>query len=123
MDEAFDRYALLAVAGGDLNLLKELIEIFEPEYRRFFTQLQRAIVEKDASGLRASAHAIKSLAGNFYARRAYAVAWQLEEMGRQADLGQAKEVSARLDSEAQALKMALEQFVQQAECSAKSAGA
>jgi HPt (histidine-containing phosphotransfer) domain-containing protein len=119
MDELFDRHALLGVVGSDLNLLKELIEIFEPEYRRFFTQLQRAIVEKDTSGLRTSAHAIKSLAGNFYARRAYAVALQLEEMGRQADFAQAKEVSARLDSEAQALKMALAQFVKQVECSAK----
>ena len=113
MDEVLDRNALLAIVDGDLNLLKELTEIFAPEYVRLFAQLEKAIVEKDASGLQTSAHAIKSLAGDFCAQRAYEAAETLEQMGRRADFGNAKEVSARLDSETQAMKAALEQFIKE----------
>lgn len=113
VDEVLDRAALLAVVDGDLVLLRELIEMFTPEYQRRLAQLQKAIAEKDAAGLRVSAHAIKSLVGNFCARRPYDAADELEQMGRRGDLDIVKEVSDRLESETQAMKMALDRLIQE----------
>lgn len=113
MDEVVDRTALLALVDGDLILLAELIDMFTPVYLTSFAQLQKAIAEKDASGVRVSAHAIKSLVSDFCAGRAYEVSEELEQMGRRSNLETAKEVSEKLESEVQAMKAALDQLVRE----------
>lgn len=111
MDEVVDRTALLAVVSGDLMLLCELVEMFTPEYFKRLTRLQKAIAERDAVGLRITAHGIKSLVGNFYARRAHDLAAELEQMGQRCQFKTAKEVSERLESEVQAMRLALDQLI------------
>ncbi len=113
VDDVLDRAALLAVVDGDLIFLRELIEMFTPEYQMRLAQLQKAIAEKDAAGLRVSAHAIKSLVGNFWAQRPYDAADELEQMGRRGNLETAKEVSDRLESAVQVMQVALERLIQE----------
>ncbi len=111
MDEVVDRTAVLALVSGDLTLLRELIEMFTPEYFKRLVCLQEAIAEKDAAGLRISAHGIKSLVGNFYAWRAHDLAAELEQMGQRLHFETAREVSERLESEVRAMRLALDRLI------------
>jgi HPt (histidine-containing phosphotransfer) domain-containing protein len=74
---------------GDVELLKEMIDLFLAEYPRMLAEIERAITEGDAQALQLAAHQLKGSVSNFAAYGATAASLALEKMGRQQDLSHA----------------------------------
>ena len=90
---------LLDRVDGDWELLAEMIEIHEENLPRHAEDLQQAVDGGDGGELQRAAHALKGALGAFSADKAQAAAYRLEKMGRQNDLGDAREALAGLTTE------------------------
>lgn len=86
LEPLFDREAALGRLGGDLELLKELAELYKQEYPRAVARLQAAVASQDPVAVRSVAHELKGVVSNFEAKPAFAAALALENMGRSARL-------------------------------------
>jgi HPt (histidine-containing phosphotransfer) domain-containing protein len=80
--DGFDWKSALAIAGGDVALLKELAGLFLQEYPKLIGDLRAAVVERDPKKLDTSAHALKGAVANFGAKAAVEAALWLESKGR-----------------------------------------
>jgi len=105
--ELIDRAQVLRRVGGDLDLLKELTEIFLEECPQLLTSVREAIAGRDGEALERAAHKIKGAVSNFSAHAAVEAALQLETMGREGDLTGAESVCVALESSIERLKPAL----------------
>jgi CheY-like chemotaxis protein/HPt (histidine-containing phosphotransfer) domain-containing protein len=85
----FDRKAALHRVGGDVALLKELVEVFCSECPAMVREIEHAIERSDASRLRRAAHALKGSVGNFGASEVVTAAQHLELDGRDNNLADA----------------------------------
>jgi HPt (histidine-containing phosphotransfer) domain-containing protein len=74
LEPLFDREAALGRLGGDLELLKELAELYKQEYPRVFARLRAAVACKDPVAVRSVAHELKGVVSNFEAKSAFAMA-------------------------------------------------
>jgi CheY-like chemotaxis protein/HPt (histidine-containing phosphotransfer) domain-containing protein len=92
----FDRDKALARAGGDEELLRELLELFIEEGPRWLADIDAAIAAGDARKLQRAAHTVKGAVDNFGAPAAFDAALRLEQMARAGELGAAGEASAAL---------------------------
>ena len=66
----FDLESALAITDGDMQLVKELAELFLGDYPRLMANLRSSIQERDAKRLQMSAHALKGAVANFGAQTA-----------------------------------------------------
>ena len=73
----------LARAGGDLALLRELVEVFLAEAPAWLTQLDAAAAAGDSVLLRRMAHTIKGAVDTCGVRGGFDVAFALERMARE----------------------------------------
>ncbi len=80
--EDFDPKALLDRVHGDLNLLRELIDLFDAEVPGMLAQVEKAIQNGSASELEKASHKIKGSMLQFSAHAAANIALQLEESGQ-----------------------------------------
>src|SRR5438270_1860010 len=78
----FDPDALWDRIDGDLELLRDLIAVFEEELPGMLASLEAAIRNGDAAELEKSGHKIKGSVLQFSGHSAAAAALQLEELGR-----------------------------------------
>ena len=92
----YDREKALARAGGDAELLRELLEVFLEESPRWLDGIAAALAAGDARKLQRGAHTVKGAVDNFGAPAAFAAARSLEQMARAGDLAEASEASAAL---------------------------
>ena len=97
-------------AGGDAELIVELIELFQMEYQRQLDRVRIAAQEKDAAKLNAAAHALKGTVANFSARPAMNAAAALEEIGNRGDLSGVAGCCYVLEYELERLDAALKTF-------------
>jgi CheY-like chemotaxis protein/HPt (histidine-containing phosphotransfer) domain-containing protein len=97
-DEAFDRTAVLARVNGDMELLRELVQMFLEECPRMMARLSDALATEDPSALERAAHQFKGAVGHFGAHAAVAAAQLLEGLGRDEDLPHAREAYAMLEA-------------------------
>jgi len=95
----FDREAALARAGGDVDLLKEIVEVFLAECPIWISEVKDAVAVRDPMRLQRVAHTIKGAVDNCGASGAYDVALRLERMGREGHLRGAEQASSALESE------------------------
>jgi HPt (histidine-containing phosphotransfer) domain-containing protein len=79
----FDPEALWQRVDGDMELLRQLLAVFEQEFSAMLAGVERAIAEGDAPGLEKAGHKIKGSLLQFSAHHAAAAAQQLEILGRQ----------------------------------------
>jgi PAS domain S-box-containing protein len=93
---AFDLAMALGRVDGDAELLKELAGLFLDECPQRMAEIHRAILERDASGLRKSAHALRGSVANFGAPAATEAAGRLEKGGHDQDWGDAEPAWAAL---------------------------
>src|SRR5262245_32096383 len=77
-----DHAALLEGFDGNRNLLKKIVRLFLADYPQRMEEIKQSIRRGDATGLARAAHALKGSVGNFAAKEAFAIAQQLESMGR-----------------------------------------
>jgi len=81
-NEDFDPRALLDRVHGDLNLLRELVDLFATEVPGTLARLEKAIQQGSASELEKASHKIKGSMLQFSAHAAANIALQLEKSGQ-----------------------------------------
>lgn len=107
---AFDAAALLAGAGGDQGLMREMIELgCNSDAPRLLAELAAALEAGDPSAIERAAHGLKGLTGEFHAPAAKAAARALEEAASaRQPLAVLRESAAVFEREFQRLTAALE---------------
>jgi HPt (histidine-containing phosphotransfer) domain-containing protein len=106
-----DRDAILEGLEGDVELLEEIVHLFLEEFPRLLTTIGECVANTDAAGLRVAAHCLKGSLSNFGSPPAVALAFELETMGRNGDLTNAKTLHTSLVASLEQLKPALEGLV------------
>ena len=104
----FDPSVIVKRVDGDRDLLREITGLFFEDTPQSMTEIRNAISRADAHALERSAHALKGSVGNFGARRAFELAFSLEQMGRKGDFAHANEVFEQLEQQISLLGPALE---------------
>ena len=108
----FDPVAALERAGGDHELLCELIQLFLEQGPRNLDEVRAALAANDPIGLRRAAHTLKGALGLFGASGSVSAAQCLETLGRQGSLQGAQEAYAVLEAGFQRLRPELLTFLQ-----------
>jgi HPt (histidine-containing phosphotransfer) domain-containing protein len=117
----FDPDALWRRVDGDLELLQELIAVFEKETPDLLARIGTAAGQDDVAGLERSAHKIKGSLLQFSAEAAAAAALRLEEMGKGRTLAGAEEKLHVLRHEIDLLLQSLHAMTQRIMASAPDA--
>ena len=105
----------LARIGGDEELLRDLCRIFVEESPRLLAQLRQAVEAGNAEAVMRAAHSLKGEAGYLCATATTTAARQLEELGRQKNLSQARKVLADLERDLAALHASLKHLAEVAQ--------
>jgi CheY-like chemotaxis protein/HPt (histidine-containing phosphotransfer) domain-containing protein len=92
---------------GDVELLKEIAEIFLEETPLVMEKMRDAMRNGDKDGLERAAHTVKGSVGNFVAKPAFQAAQRVEQIGRDGNMGEAEEAYNALEMELEKLKPAL----------------
>jgi two-component system sensor histidine kinase/response regulator len=108
-----DRDEIRDRVGGDMKLLRELIDVFFADCPRLWQNVRDALARGDAPRLSQAAHTLKGSIGVFGAQVAHEAAERLELLAGKGDLVQASEVVAQLEVELERLKPTLREL----ECS------
>jgi signal transduction histidine kinase/CheY-like chemotaxis protein len=109
---AIDWADALERAGGDPELLRELVRLFLTEHPRWLAGLREALAAGSAATLRDAAHSLKGALGTLAAQAAFDAALRVEALGRQGSLLGAEETCALLEQELERLRPALTAFAQ-----------
>jgi PAS domain S-box-containing protein len=109
-EPAFDYNAALARVGGDVQLLRDIAEIFCNDGPTMLADIERQIARRNAAGLERAAHALKGSVANFGARGAFESARALEMMGREGNLAGAPETFDALERQIERLIFGLVEF-------------
>jgi two-component system sensor histidine kinase/response regulator len=102
-----DRTALLDRVGGDVNMLKQVVDLFLGECPKTLRNIQSAFDNQDAAGLTKAARHLKSMVGSLSARDAFAAASDLESFSREGDLTRADEIIPALEAKTERVRVAL----------------
>jgi len=103
-----DESVALGRVGGDMDLLKEVAELFLADYPNTLDQIRDAVAGGDASALERSAHSLKGSVSTFGAKRAFEAALALEQQGRSSNLAGAQEGLRKLEEALTSLRPELE---------------
>ncbi len=106
-EPTMDWSAAIKHLEGDVELLKEMAEVFLDQSDTLMARMKKAMAEGDAYTLERAAHTLKGSVSNFAARRAYEAAQKLEHIGRKFDLSRAEQAYEELEQELERLKPAL----------------
>lgn len=106
--EALNVTEALERVEGDIELLKELAELFLQECPRMLAEIEHAIAAGDPQALQHAAHTLKGSVSNFAASRAAEASLVLEKMGRQQNLVGAAAAFSTLQHELTRVNPALE---------------
>ncbi|MDD4269117.1 MAG: Hpt domain-containing protein [Pirellulales bacterium] len=82
--EGINLEAVLAIAGGDLHLLRELLGTFLAEIPRLVSAVDEAIERRNGETLEEAAHKLKGVVRYLQMDRAFELAHRLELFGQQA---------------------------------------
>ncbi len=110
ISEIFNRDQLIQLVENDLELLADMIEMFNDHSPTVVVRLKAALSENNASEVREAAHEMKGVVGNFYAKRVAAIANDLEAQSRDGDLSHAPTLVPKLEEELGQLAVALDEF-------------
>jgi CheY-like chemotaxis protein len=107
----FDSVEALKALKGDRDMLKMVVEAALVECPRQVEAIQQAIRERDASALGLAAHTLKGSIRYFGQAGAFEQAYRLEQMGRDSDLGNARQVFTTLEEEVRRLSDGLTKYL------------
>jgi CheY-like chemotaxis protein len=102
--QQLDESLALSRVGGDIELLKEVVELFLDDYPSTFEKIRAAVASRDATSLEHHAHSLKGSVSTFGANRAFEAAFTLEKQGRSGDLSDAPEGLLQLEQALEALR-------------------
>ena len=106
----FDRNIALLRVGNDLDLLRELGEVFLRECPKLLDEIRAAIAAENVTLLKTTAHGLKGSIDNFAAQSAFEAALMLEDMGREGKIVGARDALGVLEREVAQLRQALLEF-------------
>ena len=98
-DDVLDLSKAMEVVAGNRGLFQEIAEMFLENLPRQVDEIKEGIARGDADSLKRAAHGLKGSVGNFGARRAFDAAYNLEKIGEEVKMGEAKEALSRLEEE------------------------
>jgi PAS domain S-box-containing protein len=102
--QQLDESLALSRVGGDVELLKEVVELFLDDYPSTFEKIKAAVVSRNAKDLEHHAHSLKGSVSTFGANRAFEAAFTLEKQGRSGDLTDATDGLLQLEQALEALR-------------------
>ena len=102
--QQLDEALALSRVGGDVELLKEVVELFLDDYPSTFEKIKGAVARRDATALEHAAHSLKGSVSTFGANRAFEAAFTLEKQGRSGDLTDAQDGLLQLEQALEALR-------------------
>jgi CheY-like chemotaxis protein len=102
--QQLDESLALSRVGGDIDLLKEVVELFLDDYPSTFEKIKGAVDSRDATALEHHAHSLKGSVSTFGANRAFEAAFTLEKQGRSGDLTGAPDGLVQLEQALEALR-------------------
>ncbi len=102
--QQLDESLALSRVGGDVELLKEVVELFLDDYPATFEKIKAAVATRNALALEHHAHSLKGSVSTFGASRAFEAAFTLEKQGRSGDLTGAPEGLLQLEQALEALR-------------------
>ena len=108
----FDVEAFVESTGGDEAVAQQVCRLFMDQANVTLAEVSRAVEAQDGDALHRAAHALKGSAGGVYARRAAALASELETMGRTGVMAQAPERLRELEDSVRALHSAMTEFIE-----------
>jgi CheY-like chemotaxis protein/HPt (histidine-containing phosphotransfer) domain-containing protein len=112
---SLDGKAVLARVGGDVQLLREIIGLFEKDCPLLLGEIRTAVAASDAAALQRAAHRLKGSVSNFAARPAVEAAARLESLGASALIDEAGSALETLEQEIERLWPALAALPQETE--------
>jgi CheY-like chemotaxis protein len=98
-----DFRAALRNVDGDQAMLVDMFEAFLQDYPKQLAEIREAIDTRDAECMAQVAHSLKGAVGYFGAQTVYALAYQLETIGRRAELDGASPLLQQLEQELERL--------------------
>ena len=98
----------LSRVGGDVELLKEIANLFLDDYPNSLHDLRQAVDAGDARRIERAAHGLKGSVSNFGAAPAVEAAMKLETLGRAQQLTEVEQVLHTLELVLAALRPELE---------------
>jgi HPt (histidine-containing phosphotransfer) domain-containing protein len=104
---SFDPDALWERVDRDVELLRELIAVFEAEFPGMLAKVEAAIGNGDPAELERAAHKVKGSVLQFSAHSAAAAALELEQMGRSGRTADAQPVFEKLKQQTAAMLKSL----------------
>ena len=111
-DEVFDAEGVMDQLEGDMELLRDMVEMLVEDGPAMLEALAGALTEGDSEEVRKTAHKLKGSLGYFHPRRAAAMAKEMEDRGRQGELDAGDELLNALRREVARLQEALGKFVE-----------
>lgn len=110
-NSAVDRDSLMERVDDDLELLEELLEIFEEDAQEHIDAMRAALSSSDAVQFERSAHSLKGSSYNMSAVRLADIALELEKAGHEGSLEGAGEKLNELEEELHRVIAALNEIV------------
>jgi CheY-like chemotaxis protein/anti-sigma regulatory factor (Ser/Thr protein kinase) len=105
--DGIDRDALLASVDGDIELLQEVASLFMKSWPRLLSEISDFITNSDAEALARAAHSLKGAGDLFLNNKARALVRQLESVGEDGDMDEARKIFADLTQEMAGVNLAL----------------
>ena len=96
----------------DVQLMRQLIEIFPEDSAELLSRAREALDGEDAESLHRAAHGLKGLLGNYAAARAFKLAGNLDSLARKPDLKKARPLLEQCEQEVKRLRDALTTFAE-----------
>jgi two-component system sensor histidine kinase/response regulator len=99
------------ITGGDAEFIAELLSDFASQTPTLMEQIAAAVAQGDAATVGAAAHTLKGSARAIGADEFAAIAFELEQAGKQGDLANAPDALQRLQAYWQSLEAYLQQQI------------
>jgi len=106
-----DPSALMSIAGGNKELVKELVGLYWQSLPKQMAQLREALDAGDASQCRYWAHALKGMSLNLSAHQTADIALEMELAGRDGDLSAVEDMWQRLSASVDRLQQATDRIL------------
>jgi PAS domain S-box-containing protein len=105
--EVLDEASLMSRVDNDLQLLRDLVDLYLGDYPRLLDEIRAALGRKDSRALQRGAHSMKGCTSNLAAKLASEAAFKLEGLAHAGDWAEAGNALQSLERELARLKPAL----------------
>ncbi len=109
-EKPLDPTLLFKMVEGDMEFLREIVQVFLEESPAYLAEVRAAIERGDASELQGKAHRLKGVVSGLAGSAASRAAYCLEQIGREGDLSGANQAYSVLETEMERFRSAILAF-------------